>query len=89
MTHRADDANPARTLARRTVLKGAALAAAVSAAPDLTAQAAPRHAPPRGRTDDDAVVARSGAATVDTRSGKVAGYVRKGIPLKAKTPLRT
>ena len=79
MTHRADDANPAKLLARRTVLQGGALAAAAGAAPGLAVQAAPHREVQRARTGGDSVVARSGAAVVATRSGKVAGYIRKGV----------
>ncbi len=77
MTHQADDKTSARRLARRTVLKGASLMVAAGAASDLAAQPAPHL--DRDRTGEDAVVARSDVAIVDTQSGKVAGYVRKGV----------
>ena len=79
MTHRTGDRNSAKLLARRTVLKGAALAAAGGAASDVSAQPSPHHQPQRRRPDDDSVVARLDAAAVETRSGKVAGYIRKGV----------
>ena len=79
MMHRADDKDSARLLARRTVLKGATLVAAVGAASDLTAQPAPHRPPQRRREGDGSVVASSDAAIVDTQSGRVAGYIRKGV----------
>jgi para-nitrobenzyl esterase len=75
MADAADDAHrPA--LDRRDLLKGATALAAAGAAP--AAAAAPRRSA-RAARSDDAVVARAGAAVVETGAGKVAGYVRKGI----------
>jgi len=79
------DAKPgaAPALARRDLLKGATLIAAASAG--SVAMAAPG-GPAPAATADDAVAARAGLAVVETRSGKVAGYVRdhihifKGMP---------
>jgi para-nitrobenzyl esterase len=70
------DRHSSPALARRDLLKGATLIAAASAGPAATA--APRSRPPAAG-GDDAVVARAGSAVVETGSGKVAGYLRKGV----------
>lgn len=78
MARTADEAHPSLlpSLDRRSVLTGAVVVAGAAPGP---ADAAGRRRPPRHAKVNDAVVAGAGIAVAEINSGKVAGYVRRGV----------
>ncbi len=93
MTKPADDAsfNGRGIIARRSVLKGATLVAAASAAPAVLAQAGPEVGSVPTSGARRSLKAGSGTAVAEIAQGKIAGYVRdgvrtfKGVPYAATT----
>ncbi len=66
-------------LGRRSVLRGAAAALLGGGATSLVTAGMPAIAESAAARGNPAVIAQDGAAMVETRSGKVAGYIRNGI----------
>lgn len=73
-----NDRSKAHALARRDLLKGAAVAVAAGLVPGSSTAAAPGKTAAATRRVDG-VVAGAGTAEVETASGRVAGYLRGGI----------